>query len=110
MRTLIVFLALLTGQMKTLQDKPVVHLHPNQDFIPIEFGGDLVELTNAPAVIQLPRYPPKMDPHGSPWSVDVKNLGTGMVKVVGNAQFSVLVNVGRMVRINSTGTGYTVTQ
>jgi hypothetical protein len=110
MRILIIYLALFAGQMNTLQDKHVVRLHPNQDSIPIEFGGDLVEFINAPPVVQLPKLPPRLDSQGSPWSVEVKNLGPGAVKVVGNAQFSMQVNVGRTVLIKSTGTGYSALQ
>jgi hypothetical protein len=108
MKTAVIFLALLAGQMYTLQDRPVVHLRPDQSSIPNDLGGDMVELTNAPHVIQLPKQPPTVDARGKPWSVDVKNMGPTSVTVVGRAQFSVLVPVGHVVRIQSTATGYSV--
>jgi hypothetical protein len=108
MKVFLIYLALIAGQMNTLQDKPVVHLRPHQDLIPTEFGGDLVELVNAPAVIQLPKSAPITDSQGSPWSIDVKNLGPGTVEVVGKDEFSVHVNVGQMVHIYSNGTTYSL--
>jgi hypothetical protein len=110
MRSLFAIFLLFIGQMRTLQDKPVVHLHPNQDYIPTDFGGDLVELVDTPPIIQLPRYPPKPDAHGHQWAIDVANRGTGPVTLVGNAQFTVHLNVGRTVTIKSIGSGYSVVQ
>jgi hypothetical protein len=105
MKTLLIYLALFAGQYNTLQDKPVVRLHPHQDFIPVEFGGDLVELKNAPPQVQLP--PPRLvDSHGRPWSIDVRNLGPGTVTIVGKAQFRVEVPVGHSVSIKVTDAGY----
>jgi hypothetical protein len=106
MKTLLIYLALLAGQMKTMQEKPVVHLQPHQEFIKTEFGGDLVELINAPKVVLLPKLPPVLDAQGNPWSVEVKNLGPGTVTVVDKAHFSLQVNVGQTVRIKSTPAGY----
>jgi len=110
MKTLFIFLALFAGQMRTLQDKPLVRLHPGQDAIPAEFGGHVVELGNTPQVIQLPKLPPKADAHGLAWTVDVKNEGSTAVTLVGNAQFTVHLGVGRTVSIKSTGAGYLVVQ
>lgn len=108
MSTLILLLAFIVGQAKTLQDEPVVHLHPNQNYIPAEFGGNVVELVDPPAVVQLPRLPPKPDARGNLWYVDVRNQGAATVIVMGNAQFNVHIGAGRLVRIKSTGSGYSV--
>jgi len=106
MKTALICLALLAGQMRTLQDRPVVHLRPDQDFIQNEFGGATVELANSPKVIQLPKQPPTVDSRGKPWAVDIKNSGPNSVTVVGRAGFSVLVQVGQVVHIKFTATGF----
>lgn len=108
MKTLLIYLALLTGQMNMLQEKQVVHLAPNHAGIDAAFGGDLLELINAPAVIQLPVMPPKTDSAGKPWVVDVKNLGPGIVTVQGKGQFSARINVGQTVHIFSNGAAYSL--
>jgi hypothetical protein len=108
MKTSLMCLALFVGQMKTLQSKPVVHLQPHRDAITADFGGDLLELINAPGVVNLPPVPPKPDPQGSPWFVDVKNLGPSAVTVVGKAQFNVKITVGQTVHIYSNGTEYSL--
>jgi len=99
-------MALFAGQMNTLQDKPVVHLHPHQDFIPVEFGGDLVVLTSGTTLVHLPNVLPALDSGRRPWSVDIKNLGPGAVTIVGKGQFTVQVDVNRTVKIKSNGTVY----
>jgi len=101
------YLALVTGQMNTLQDKPVVHLHSHQDSIPVEFGGDLLVLANGPAIVHLPYLLPRLDSQRKPWSIYVQNLGPNMVRVVGKSEFSVDVNIGRTVEIKSDGRAYT---
>jgi len=108
MKTSLIYLALLLGQVNTLQDKPVVHLQPHRNSVDIGFGGDLLELISAPAVLTLPGVPPKLDSQGSPWSVDVKNLGPGAVTVTGKAQFNVKIAVGQTVHICSNGTVYSL--
>jgi hypothetical protein len=108
MKILLICFAVFVGQMGTLQDKQVVHLQPNRDFIGLEYGGDLLEVMNAPAVITLPAIPPKLDSKGNPWSVEVKNLGPRAVSVVGKNQFSVPVSVGRTVQILSNGAAYSL--
>jgi hypothetical protein len=105
MMTFLIYLALFAGQYNTLQDKPVVRLHPHQDFIPVEFGGDLVELMNAPPQVQLPPLR-LVDSHGRPWSIEVRNLGPGTVNIVGKAQFHAEVPVGHSVTIKATNAGY----
>ena|ERR1035437_6081315 len=106
MRASVFYFALLAGQMNTLQQRTVVRLQPHQDVIKTEFGGKLVELINAPAVIQLPKLPPKQDSLGEPWSIEVRNLGPGKVTVVGNRLFSVLINAGQTAQIMSNGLNY----
>jgi hypothetical protein len=110
MKPSLIFLALLVGQLaNTLQDKPVVHLREHRNIIDAEFGGDLLELINAPTVVNLPSQAPKFDSHGKPWSIDVKNLGPGAVTVIGNSQFSIRINLGKTVHIYSNGEAYSLT-
>jgi hypothetical protein len=106
MKTVLFYLALFAGQMNTMQARPVVHLQPHQDSITMQFGGDLVELINAPKVVTLPKSPPTMDVQGNPWVVEVKNLGPGIVTVADKLHFSLQVNVGQTVKIKSTPAGY----
>jgi hypothetical protein len=110
MKTSLIYLALLAGQMHTLQDRPVIHLRPDQDFIQNEYGGATVELNNSPKVIQLPKHPPTVDSRGKQWAVDITNSGPDSVTVVGRAGFSVLVPVGRAVHIKFTSAGFSSTQ
>jgi hypothetical protein len=106
MKTFLIYLGLFVGQYNTLQDRPVVRLHPHEDSIPSEYGGDLVELMKAPPVVQLPPLPPVHDSHGRPWSIEVRNLGPGTVTIEGKAQFHVQVPAGNTVTIKSTNVGY----
>jgi hypothetical protein len=108
MKMLLLCSALLVGQINTLQNKPVVHLPANRDIIGFEYGGDLLQLSNSPAVMALPAVPPKVDSKGIPWSIDIKNLGPRQVTVVGKNQFSVPINIGRSVRIYSNGSAYSL--
>jgi hypothetical protein len=94
--------------MNTLQDKQVVHLQPHSGAIRADFGGKLLELQNAPATVYLPMEPPKLDSEGNPWSVDIKNMGPGMVTVVGASQFSSRIIVGQTVHVFSNGTSYSM--
>jgi hypothetical protein len=105
-KTALFCFALFIGQLPTLQDKPIVHLRPHQDFIPAEFGGDLVEFTNPPPVIQLPQLPPVKDPHGRPWQIELRNMGPGTVTIMGKAQFSLQIPVGKTVTIKSNDGNY----
>jgi hypothetical protein len=107
-KAIIIGMALYLGQMNTLQEKPVVHLQPHSPAIRADFGGKLLELINAPAVVNLPPIPPKVDSQGSPWEVDLKNLGPGGVTVVGENLFSARVAVGRTLQITSNGRIYSV--
>jgi hypothetical protein len=103
----LICLILLVGQMNTMQDKPVVYLQPHHISIDSRFSGKLLELANAPAVINLPVVPPKADYRGIPWSIDVKNLGPAAVAITGKA-LRVEVNVGQSVHISSDGAAYSV--
>lgn len=106
MAAFLICMGLFAGQMNTLQDKPVVHLRTHQDFIPVEYGGDLVVLANGPKVVHLPNLPPMLDSQRKPWSVNLENLGPGTVTIVGKAQFTVQVDVDRTVQIKWNGTAY----
>jgi hypothetical protein len=108
MKITLILLALLVGQTNKLQQRPVVHLQPHRTSIDIGFGGHLLELINAPGLVNLPAVPPKLDFQGGAWSVDVKNMGPGTVTVAGKAQFSVKVTVGQTVHIYSDGAGYSL--
>jgi hypothetical protein len=108
MKTSLMFLALLFGQMVTSQDKPVIHLQPHSGSIDLLDGGKRVDLINAPATVRLPHPPPKLDLEGNPWAVDVKNLGPKSVTVLGDNQFSVIINVNQTVHIHSNGSVFTL--
>jgi hypothetical protein len=100
-------LVLLGGQLISMQSRPVIHLQPHKNTIEAGFGGGLVELINAPAVIYLPQSPPKVDEQGEPWSVEVKNLGPASVMVTGTqVHFQAAVSTGQTVHIDSNGTTY----
>jgi hypothetical protein len=108
MKTLILYLAFFSGQMNTLQGKPVVRLQPHRDFIPIEDGGDIVELNNGSREVYLPKLPPKADLQARPWSIDVRNLGPTSVIVLGNGLFSVRIDAGKTLSIYSNGSAYSL--
>jgi hypothetical protein len=99
MKAIVVSLALLAGQMITMQEKPVVHLKPHQDTIEAGYGGMLLELDHSPQALRLPKFPPKPDPQGAQWSVDVKNFGPWPVTVQDYGNFSVKVNLNQTVHI-----------
>ena len=73
MKSLFVCIAVIIGQMNTLLDKQVVHLQPHSGAIRADFGGKRLELLDAPTIIYLPMAPPRLDSHGNPWSVDIRN-------------------------------------
>jgi hypothetical protein len=108
MKALLVCVGLIIGQVNTLQEKQVVHLQPHSSVIRADFGGRLLELLDAPATVRLPIAPPKLDSQGNPWSIDIKNLGPGVVAVVGTSQFSLRIIVGQTVHIFSNGTSYSL--
>jgi hypothetical protein len=106
MKVLLVGIALVIGQMNTLQEKQVVHLQPHSGAIRADFGGKLLELLDAPTIIYLPTAPPKLDSQGNPWTVDIRNLGPNAVTVVGTSEFSLRIIVGQTLHIFSNGTTY----
>jgi hypothetical protein len=108
MISLLVCYAVFALQANTLQQKEVVHLRPHHNVIESQFGGKLLELIDAPAVVHLPQVPQKLDDEGNPWCVDVKNLGPNAVTIVGKGQFSVQVNVGQTRHIYSNGQIYSL--
>jgi hypothetical protein len=86
---------LAVGQMVTLQNKPVVHLHPHNAGIRVEFGGKLLELIGAPDVVFLPISALARDVRGAPWSVDIKNLGPSAVVVATRANLEFALTLAR---------------
>lgn len=110
MKILAVSLALLFGQMVTMQQKPVVHLKPHKDGIEVGFTGMLLELDHSPQIIHLPQYPPKPDPQGNEWHVDVKNFGPLPVTVVDTTHFSKQILLNQTIHIYSNGTFYLLKQ
>ena len=108
MKTLLICTAIIIGQMNTLQTKQVAHLPPHGDTIQTEFGGKLLELTNAPAIVYLPTIAPKLDSQGQPWSIDIENLGPGVTTVLGQGQFTVRIRVAQTVHVIWNGTSYSL--
>lgn len=107
MRTALFCLLVSIGQI-SVQEKTVVHLHPHSDTVDAGFGGELLELINAPAIIHLPIRPPLVDAEDNPWSIDVKNLGPRTVTIVDTARFRQQIMVGQTLHINSNGASYSV--
>ena len=108
MRLLLISIALIIGQMNTLQDNPVVHLQPHSDAIQLEFGGKLLELINPPATLHLPKVPPKRDIDGNQWVIRIKDLGPNGVSIVDTSHFRVSINVGQTIQIYSNGAAYSL--
>jgi hypothetical protein len=106
MKALLISLAVLTGQMISMQDKPVVHLKPHSDHIDVAFRGSLLELQNAPQIIHLPEFPPKPESQNDLWSVDVRNFGPRPIVIVDKEHFSARVGVSQTIHIYSNGTTY----
>jgi hypothetical protein len=108
MKALFTCLALLLGQMKMLQGKPIVHLQPHRVAVEVEFGGKLLELIHPPAIIYLPKVPPKVDAQGNAWSIDIKDLGPSVVTILDGSQFRAQISVGQTVHIYSNGSAYSL--
>lgn len=106
MKSLLLGLILFAGQAITMQSKPVVHLRPNSNVIDPNFGGSLVELSNAPATVYLPASIPAPDASGDPWSIDVKNFGPAAVTISGKQNFTTIVAVNQTIHIQVNGQGY----
>lgn len=108
MRVLLMCLILLGGQMLSRQEKPVVHLRPHSAEISTDFGGDMVQIIDAPAKVYLPDPAPTLDKAGNPWAVDAKNLGPHTVEIMGKGGFKVQIDVGETVHIHSDGIKYSL--
>jgi hypothetical protein len=110
MKAIMVCVILLSGQMRTLQDKPSVRLPQNQSSIPADYGGRLVELKDGPQTVYLPQQSPTLDSHGRPWSIDITNFGSSTVTIVGRALFKVQLMAQQSVHIKYTSAGYSTSQ
>lgn len=106
MKSMLFALIFIAAQAAMMQDKPIVHLKPHSNTIDSAFRGSLVELSNAPATVNLPATPPTPDSDGGPWWVDVKNFGPTPVTIVGKQNFNALVSVGQTIHIFVSGQGY----
>lgn len=106
MRVLFMCLILFGAQMLSRQEKPVVNLRPHSDEISTDFGGDMVQIIDAPAKVYLPDPPPTLDKAGNPWAVDAKNLGPHTVEIMGKHGFKLQIDVGQTVHIHSDGITY----
>lgn len=106
MSDFLICLSLLLFQRISLHQKTVRHMPPNDSTIDAKWGGDVLELMNAPPEIFLPQSVPRTDSEGDPWTVDVKNLGPSQVMISGKAEFHVQVVVGQTIHIASDGMRY----
>lgn len=106
LRTLLISVALILGQLNALHDKPIVHLLPHSNTIRADDGGKLLELINAPSTVGLPKLPLKLDDQGNQWRIQIKNLGPSSVTIVDSGHFRLEINVGQTVQIYSNGTEY----
>jgi hypothetical protein len=95
-------------QMTGLQGLQVVHLPPHRDAIMAEYEGKLLELTNAPSIVYLPKTPAKPDQRDKPWFIEIKNLGPNAVTVSGEIQFVLHLRVGQIARVVWNGTSYSI--
>jgi len=106
MKSLLICIAMIFGQVNSLQDKPIVRLPPNIRVIDPAYGGKLVELINAPAEVSLPANPPKVDALGRPWLVDIKNLGPSAVNITWKTEINVPITPGQTAHIRTNGKAY----
>jgi hypothetical protein len=106
MKFILVYLAIFSGQINTMVERPIVHLQPHKNLIEIGFGGKTLQLLNAPPIVQLPPTPPESDPEGNPWIIYIKNVGPTMVTIVDRGVFSIPIRVGGSVRIYANGSAY----
>jgi len=106
MKILLFSLTLFVGQMMTMQDKPIVHLKPHTDLIEVTFAGSLLELSDAPETVYLPKLPPKPNGQGKQWSIDIKNFGPHPIKLASKTGFSTDLRVNQTVQVYSNGSAY----
>jgi hypothetical protein len=109
MKALLIILALLSAQLPSRDDEPTVVLPSAHATITADYGGEYVQLKNAPEVVNLPKTPPKTLPTGLTWYVDVINFGPNTVTLqqVGT-QFSVRLQPKDSVRVVTSNTIYKV--
>jgi hypothetical protein len=69
-----------------------------------------VELKDGPQTVHLPQQSPTLDSHGRPWSIDITNLGSKTVTIVGRALFKVQLMAHQSVHITYTSAGYSASQ
>ena len=103
MKALLVCIAVIIGQMNTLQDRQIVHLQLHSGAIRTDFGGKLLELLNAPTIIYLPMAPPKLDSQGIHGPSTSEIWDPGAVTVVGTSEYSSRIIVGQTLHIFSNG-------
>lgn len=108
MKSILISFTLVAAQAISTQSKPVVHLKPHTAQIEPYWGGSLLELSRAPAVVLLPGTPPGPDDAGDRWTIDVKNFGPLPVSVQGKGGFSAPVAVNQTIHIVSNGSGYSL--
>lgn len=113
MNSLLICLAIIFGQVNSLHDnslqtKPVIHLPPHKTTIDRGYGGELLELINAPTELSLPATVPTVDALGKPWLIDIKNLGPSAVTVIWKPDFNIQITPGQTVHIHANGKTYTL--
>jgi hypothetical protein len=108
MNILLLVVALLAAQLPNRDYEPKAVLPSNRAAISADYGGKYVQLKNSPAIVGLPKDPPKTLPSGLPWYVDVINFGPNDVTLEGVGQFSVRMQPKDSVRVMFSGTAYKI--
>jgi|HubBroStandDraft_6_1064221.scaffolds.fasta_scaffold3087960_1 hypothetical protein len=108
MKSLLLILALLSAQLPSRDSEPTVTLPSTRATITPDYGGKYVQLKNPPAVVNLPKTPPKLLPSGLPWYVDVVNFGPGTVTLQAGTQFSARLQPKDSVRVVANNSIYRI--
>jgi|SRR5271165_1882996 len=108
MKLMLLLLALLSVQLPSRDSEPTVTLPSNHATITPDYGGKYVQLKNPPAIVNLPKTPPKLLPSGLPWYVDVVNFGPGTVTLQAGTQFSVRLQPKDSVRVVASNSIYRI--
>jgi hypothetical protein len=108
MKSLLLILALFSGQLPSRDREPIVVLPPNHPNITFDYGGKYLQLKNASAVVHLPKTAPKPLASGVPWYVDVVNFGPNDVTIQANEHFSVRLQPKDSVRVVAADSVYKV--
>jgi hypothetical protein len=109
MKSLLLVLALLSAQLPSRDSETTVTLPSTRATITPDYGGEYVQLKNPPAVVNLPKTPPKLLRSGLPWYVDVVNFGPGTVTLQqAGTQFSVRLQPKDSVRVVSSNSMYRI--